>query len=284
VQDIALAPTSEAWSSLFEKEKQMWREDYTARKDELDAKWRAEQDAINAEAAATGSAEWKRLNRTDKERFLDDFHYEIDQKRITINQGIANAKETVGFTLWDASIVLSYFLEHMQSTRGIFTPDGDKRKRVAELGAGCGMVSISAGVLGADVVCTDCKHVIPLAQINVDLNKGAISSGGGTVTCKELTWSAEGLEGWPKYDYILAADCIYVDTVVEIFLRTMHGLADDNTIIYFAQQCHNEEAMEVLWARIDHYFIVRKVPPSEQDARWSDKVIELMEMKRRVLT
>jgi len=71
--------------------------------------------------------------------------------------------------------------------------------------------------------------------------------------------SPEGLEGFPKFDYILAADCIYDDSVVEIFLETMHGLADEHTVIYFAQQCHNEDAMKVLWARIDHYFAVRKV-------------------------
>ena len=119
--------------------------------------------------------------------------------------------------------------------------------------------------------------------------------------------SPEGLKGFPKFDYILAADCIYDDSVVEIFLETMHGLADENTIIYFAQQCHNEDAMKVLWARIDHYFVVRKVhllvvafflscrvtktslqllqiSLNEQVEKWRDKAIDVMEMKKKVLT
>ena len=100
--DIARATTSEAWSDLFSKEKQIWIDDYAARKEELDEKWQAEQEALRAEAAAAGSAAWIRLNKTDKERFLDDFKFEINRKTITIRQGVANAKETVGFTLWDA--------------------------------------------------------------------------------------------------------------------------------------------------------------------------------------
>lgn len=104
--DISKASTPEVWSTLFEREKKVWIEDYTARRDELDARWSVEQEALNAEAVATGQAEWKRLNRTDKERFLDDFKFDVEGRTITISQGIANAKETVGFTLWDA--VLTY--------------------------------------------------------------------------------------------------------------------------------------------------------------------------------
>lgn len=159
--EIAQASTAEVWSSLFEKEKKRWQDDYAARREELDVRWQQEQEELRLAAAAEGSAEWKRLTRTDKERFLDDFKFEIANQKVTISQGIANAKETVGFTLWDAvsniylsstarslyfnaqSIVLSHFLEQRHKTKGIFLPEGNKRKTVVEMGGGCGMVRIT---------------------------------------------------------------------------------------------------------------------------------------------
>ncbi len=85
------------WEECLQ-EKQVWQSDYAERKAELDEKW------ANEKASDSGggdAGDWKRLERNDKERFLDDFCFEINNRTICLEQMVANAPGLLGLTIWD---------------------------------------------------------------------------------------------------------------------------------------------------------------------------------------
>lgn len=64
-------------------------------------------------------------------------------------------------TIWDCSVALSCFLAGSDSSRV-------GGKRVVELGAGCGLVSVLCAALGAEeVIATDIADMMPLLKLNV---------------------------------------------------------------------------------------------------------------------
>lgn len=250
-------------------EKKIWEDDYEARREELDAKWANEK---------AEEGEWRRLNRTDKERFLDEFTLDVNGRTLHLEQGIANSPACLGLTVWDASLVLTSYLEtkHKEGAFGRGT-------KAIEFGSGCGVVGIAAATLGATVTATDCQWVIPLTLINVEKNKDAITAAGGSITCRELFWGRESdWEGLPgTFDCLIAADCVYTDTCVPELLRTMYAIATEDTQVLVAFQEHNPDASRAFWALVEDYFTFQRVPLQRIDTRYRDSGINLLEMKKR---
>ncbi|XP_011917136.1 PREDICTED: protein-lysine methyltransferase METTL21D isoform X3 [Cercocebus atys] len=117
----------------------------------------------------------------------------------------------VGCVVWDAAIVLSKYLETPE-----FSGDGAhalSRRSVLELGSGTGAVGLMAATLGADVVVTDLEELQDLLKMNINMNKHLVT---GSVQAKVLKWGEE-IEGFPSPpDYILMADCIYYEELLQL--------------------------------------------------------------------
>lgn len=105
-----------------------------------------------------------------------------------------------------------------------------------ELGAGPGLAGLLLAHLGANVVLTDKAPVLPIIQSNVQLNglggKGTVPAGKGTADVAELEWgpgeccgrtvaalAADGV------DWVIAADCCYVDNELAESPSTAHFVA-----------------------------------------------------------
>ncbi|XP_023581926.1 protein N-lysine methyltransferase METTL21D isoform X5 [Trichechus manatus latirostris] len=117
----------------------------------------------------------------------------------------------VGCVVWDAAIVLSKYLE----TPG-FSGDGDhalSQRSVLELGSGTGAVGLMAATLGADVVVTDLEELQDLLKININMNKQLVT---GSVQAKVLKWGGETEDFPSPPDYILMADCIYYEELLQL--------------------------------------------------------------------
>lgn len=86
-------------------------------------------------------------------------------------------------------------------------------KRVLELGAGMGLPGIWAALSGANVVLSD-RHpaVLELLRRNVRLNNT-------TAEVRSLSWG-EGAEWLVNFDLVIAADVLYHEGVVGLFLGT----------------------------------------------------------------
>lgn len=113
-------------------------------------------------------------------------------------------------------------------------------KRVLELGSGCGLLGLTAVMLGANATMTDLADVMPTLCSNLqrNLNQHAAASSAlcpqmGKAEVRELDWTNEealrrvGAEEW---DIVLASDVMYSDSVFSLFfgaLTTILSMAKD---------------------------------------------------------
>ena len=110
------------------------------------------------------------------------------------------------------------------------TPIKVNGSRVLELGAGCGLVGIVAGVCGAiEVTMTDLPHSLPLIESNIEHHRTLLSHAGcRKICCQSCDWLVpppkELLSNAP-YDVILVADCVWMQELVAPLLNTIKRLS-----------------------------------------------------------
>lgn len=106
-----------------------------------------------------------------------------------------------GGIVWDASLVLAWWTAHASQSLGI-----SAQSRVLEIGAGCGLPALAvAKVSGAQVVATEKPALLPLLQVNVELN-------GLNVVVAPLLFGGAlrklPLPARPPFDLVLASDIL----------------------------------------------------------------------------
>ncbi|KAF5825992.1 putative methyltransferase-domain-containing protein [Dunaliella salina] len=118
----------------------------------------------------------------------------------------------VGAVVWEGELLMGQYLCSVPRHRFLGC-------RVVELGAGPGLLGLLLAKWGArQVVITDKGSVLPLIRKNVELNglgdKGQLR---GQVEVAELEWGKQGYEtalgsiAQDPVDWVLAADCLYID-------------------------------------------------------------------------
>lgn len=84
-----------------------------------------------------------------------------------------------GGLVWPSTFFLAEHLRKKMSFKGV---------RMAELGAGTGLLGIWLATQGAHVVLTDLAELVPLLTENVRLNISRIKAGGGSCIVEALLW------------------------------------------------------------------------------------------------
>eukprot|EP01098_Paradermamoeba_levis_P012844 TRINITY_DN5710_c0_g1_i1.p1 TRINITY_DN5710_c0_g1~~TRINITY_DN5710_c0_g1_i1.p1 ORF type:complete len:239 (-),score=81.95 TRINITY_DN5710_c0_g1_i1:114-830(-) len=167
----------------------------------------------------------------------------------------ATGKGELGSRVWSCSIPLAHFVENQQE----FPLDFWKEKKVIELGSGCGLVGITAAVLGADIVLTDQSSLIPLLNHNISLNRQTNQS---PLKAKAdvLMWGSGNPFGHP-FDVILGADLTYEYEDLPLLLSSIEQLSDHNTVTYIA---YGEERAVIgnFFKLLEEKFEYEKVSPS----------------------
>ena len=109
---------------------------------------------------------------------------------------------------------------------------------MVELGAGTGLPSIVAALLGGDVVATDLEENVVLMETNIDLNCRLISD--VCVRAQALSWgdeaAAAALTAEAPIDVIIAADVVYNADVFGALLSTLDALAGPETTVFLAMK------------------------------------------------
>lgn len=156
---------------------------------------------------------------------------------IHISEQAGVKADNLSLSTWGASFVLANLLHKIHKPLVDFPCGGtdgsySKRPSVLELGAGTGLVGLSAAALwGYDVILTDVEMILPGLVANIALNKGVLKS--TSVSCGALDWndpeslrifSKRGQSLSPrdlKADIILAADTIYSEEHPELLRKTI---------------------------------------------------------------
>ncbi|KAK9401737.1 protein-lysine methyltransferase METTL21C [Crotalus adamanteus] len=92
--------------------------------------------------------------------YFDKEHYCYAGHQIIIQESI----ECFGAVVWPAALALCQYLESNQEEINF------KEKKVLEIGAGTGLVSIVASILGAFVTATDLPEVLENLEFNITRN------------------------------------------------------------------------------------------------------------------
>uniref|UniRef100_A0A669QTX6 Uncharacterized protein n=1 Tax=Phasianus colchicus TaxID=9054 RepID=A0A669QTX6_PHACC len=136
-----------------------------------------------------------------------------------------------GFPLLQA-LVLCYFLETNSKQYNLVD------KNVIEIGAGTGLVSIVASLLGALVTATDLPELLGNLQHNVLQNTKLKCKHQPCV--KELSWGIDLEKNFPRaschFDYIMAADVVYHHPFLDELLLTFDHLCKNDTVIMWAMK------------------------------------------------
>lgn len=145
---------------------------------------------------------------------------------------IKESTDFYGAVLWPSAMVLCHFLEVNRDTYNLVD------KNVIELGAGTGLVTIVASLLGAKVTSTDLPDLLGNLQYNVMCNTKKRCKYIPLVT--ELTWGPQVEQHFPRathyFDYILAADVVYAHPFLNELMDTFDHLCQENTQILWAMR------------------------------------------------
>ncbi|NP_001002361.2 methyltransferase like 21e [Danio rerio] len=154
--------------------------------------------------------------------------YEFADKEIKITE----STDCYGAVLWPSAMVLCHFLDSHRDQYNLLD------KKIIELGAGTGLVTIVTSLLGAQVTSTDLPDVLANLRHNVNRNTRGRCRHEPQVT--ELIWGQQLEERFPRYtcqyDYILAADVVYGHPYLQELLETFIHLCSDHTVILWAMR------------------------------------------------
>uniref|UniRef100_A0A3B4WCC0 Methyltransferase 21C, AARS1 lysine n=1 Tax=Seriola lalandi dorsalis TaxID=1841481 RepID=A0A3B4WCC0_SERLL len=146
----------------------------------------------------------------------DVYHY-VGQD-IVIYESI----DSYGAVMWPAALALCSFLDNNRDEVNL------QGKEVLELGAGTGLVTIVASLLGASVTSTDLPEVLSNLRANVEV----------------LSWGYDLERTHPtsiyRYDYILAADVVYHHDFLDELLATMKHFCRPGTTVIWANKVRME--------------------------------------------
>lgn len=147
----------------------------------------------------------ERSGRTAMPAFTRSFAV-ADNLTVTLHEPSLTG-DNLGLKTWTSSLLMS---KRLQAWRQ-HLPKSDVR--VLELGAGTGLVGISAAcVWQASVTLTDLPAIVPNLKNNLELNENLIKQHGGSVSAGPLDWSDASfvpISDAERYSCILAADPIY---------------------------------------------------------------------------
>mmetsp|Transcript_29719 Transcript_29719/g.81381 ORF Transcript_29719/g.81381 Transcript_29719/m.81381 type:complete len:432 (-) Transcript_29719:99-1394(-) len=129
-----------------------------------------------------------------------------------------------GGVVWAAGVVLATFI-------GSNAPPGPllqwRGAKVLELGSGTGIGGLAAASRGSEVMLTDRDQLVPLMQLNIDLNHGETEAGAGSARCAAFDWSAPApaeVSVGPLWDIVVAADLVYSFASVSPLVDTLAAL------------------------------------------------------------
>uniref|UniRef100_UPI00398E6FE2 protein-lysine methyltransferase METTL21C-like n=1 Tax=Pristiophorus japonicus TaxID=55135 RepID=UPI00398E6FE2 len=157
---------------------------------------------------------------------------------ITIYESI----DHFGAVTWPGAVELCHFLENNWKE---FNLDD---KNVIELGAGTGLVSIVASLLGAYVTATDLSCAVGNLQSNLMRNTRRRSK--HQPQLQELVWNVDLDKNIPqsvhRYDYILAADVVYHHDCLADLLATFGYFCQAGSVILWANKLRFNSDYEFL--------------------------------------
>ncbi|KAK3543854.1 hypothetical protein QTP70_030059, partial [Hemibagrus guttatus] len=140
--------------------------------------------------------------------------------------------DSYGALIWPAAVALCRYLEANHKHISLLD------KAVLELGAGTGLVSIVACLMGAWVTATDLPDI--MQNLSFNLSRNTRGHCRYTPQVAQLTWGEDLDLNFPSsiynYDYILCADVVYHHDCLDKLLLTMKHFCKHGTTLLWANK------------------------------------------------
>ncbi|XP_039600608.1 protein-lysine methyltransferase METTL21C [Polypterus senegalus] len=134
--------------------------------------------------------------------------------------------------VWPGAIALGQYLENNQQEFNL------RDKAILELGAGTGLLSIMACLLGGWVTATDLPDV--LGNLKCNLISNTRNRCRYVPQVAALDWGENLAETYPqsvyRYDYVLAADVVYVHKYLDELLNAMKHFVQPGTTLLWSNK------------------------------------------------
>jgi protein N-lysine methyltransferase METTL21D len=205
-----------------------------------------------------------------KGKYISDREIEACGRELIIKQNLENDIEHGG-SVWDAAIVLAKYFE-------TFPKDYFLNKKILELGSGNGYLGIVLSILGANVIMTDRKNLLPLIEENVKINQME-NLIGKSIFIKECEWGITKLN--EDYDIIIASDCIYdKESMWKEFAQALIDLSTKDTLIILSYENRSEVDAAFFPFIETQHFSVKKIDSEELDPFWKCEDIGIYHLNK----
>lgn len=199
----------------------------------------------------------------------------------------------LGTTVWDASIVLSKYLERC-FRKGELGRKKKSLKKALELGSGMGLGGMSLAMMGYDVTLTDVMEVLPLLRANVEANvilasndpQGQWKGKVGNVRVLLLEWGNQEhiRDAGPPYDIVVAADCVYNEELCDTFIQTIVDVSHKKTHVIIVNEFRSQSVQERFQDLVRSRFHVKRVLHSKMDENFQHPSIDIYLLKQKTTT
>lgn len=149
---------------------------------------------------------------------------------VYISEPSGVSSENLSLSTWGASFILANHLHKITLPSALAV----MRPKILELGAGTGLVGLSAAVFWrAKVILTDLPAILPGLEANISLNRTLLDQNDSPVEAGSLDWTSPKKivlstseeitveKDISKYHVILAADTIYDEDHPELLCTTI---------------------------------------------------------------
>ncbi|XP_004487193.1 uncharacterized protein [Cicer arietinum] len=175
-----------------------------------------------------------------------------------------NGSMHVGTSVWPCSLVLVKFIDrwsHASPNNNPYTHLLNfQNKRAVELGCGCGVAGMGLYLLGlTDIILTDIAPVMPALKRNLKVNKPVLKK---NLKYSILYWNNNAQINAlnPPFDFIIAADVVYIEESVPSFVSALETLLAQDGVVLLGYQIRSPEAHELFWELCGQVFDIEKVP------------------------
>ncbi|KAK9868374.1 hypothetical protein WJX84_008776 [Apatococcus fuscideae] len=228
---------------------------------------------------------WQRWNT----HFSTSVEVELFGKTLRLAQDPNS--QNLGTTVWDASIVLAKWLEK-GARRGEFARQKLRGKSAIELGAGTGLAGLALAMLSCNIVLTDTAQILRLLQMNYDANLSPAACSGldlpclselGAVSVQELDWTRPEQYATlaPPYDFVLAADCVYHEELVQNFFDAVLAMVSLKTTVVICNEFRSDSVHTRFKQLFEPRFAMKRVPHAKMDAVCQHQNIDIYICKLR---
>jgi predicted nicotinamide N-methyase len=206
--------------------------------------------------------------------------FAIDGRVVHLGE-VGNSGKGTGLTTWDGSVVLAKYLEHQRRSELAGS-------RVVELGAGTGLVGISAALLGArQVTLTDLDYVVENLAKNVAETMELATSVGrpvqSDVDTRVLDWFNPPTD-LGDIDFLVASDVVWVEELIPPLVATFDTLLRHSAVktrILMSYQKRSIVSDRLLFSELERHNLVKaRVPATSLHPQFSTDRIDVWEIER----